>query len=168
MWVQVNLRKRVQRPLRERTMPPSTTVTCGSKTCFNRKKMRHDKTENMEVRESSVSMTRVVLVNGSGFIGHRVRQSPSRSRSRTRRLSLVQQLQHTLSPPCELIFAELVSARDHARVHESARDLNVVSMWRPDAECSVLCAPYLCDVQTSQSSLAGQLAGRGHAGRGPA
>ena len=116
-------------------------------------KMRHDKTENMEVRESSVSMTRVVLVNGSGFIGHRVRQSPSRSRSRPRRLSLVQQLQHTLSPPCELIFAELVSARDHARVHEPARDLNVVSMWRPDAECSVLCAVpdrLICDHQPFQ------------------
>ena len=150
MWVQVNLRKRVQRPLRERTLPPRTTdatfMECelwrGSKLA-SIGKMRHDKTENMEVRESSVSMTRVVLVNGSGFIGHRVRQSPSRSRSRTRRnMSLLfstQQLQHTLSPPCELIFAELISARDHARVHEPARDLNVVSMWRPDAECSVLC-----------------------------
>ena len=130
MWVQVNLRKRVQRPLRERTMPPSTTVTCGSKLA-SIGKMRHDKTENMEVRESSVSMTRVVLVNGSGFIGHRVRQSPSRSRSRTRRnMSLLfstQQLQHTLSPPCELIFAELISARDHARVHEPARDLDVAA-----------------------------------------
>ena len=106
--------------------------------------MRHDKTENMEVRESSVSMTRVVLVNGSGFIGHRVRQSPDleadqEQDGKTDVPYSPQQLQHTLSPPCELIFAELVSARDQARVHEPARDLNVVSMWRPDAECSVLC-----------------------------
>ena len=124
MWVQVNLRKRVQRPLRERTMPPSTTATCGSKLA-SLGKMRHDKTENMEVR-------RVVLVNGSGFIGHRVRQSPDleadqEQDGKTDVPYSPQQLQHTLSPPCELIFAELVSARDHARVHEPARDLNVAA-----------------------------------------